>query len=111
MTGVPFLAGTENFSFCYYVQTRSGEHPTSCLVDGGVSCPGGVAIVCKADRSPTPSADVKSAWNYIPTPPYIFMAWCFVKYRIHLHVWYLVKHRDSCTFAFTFTFNGFMKPQ
>jgi len=36
------------------------------------------------------SADVKNAWSYTSTPPYVFVAW------------YMVKYRDTCTSAFTF---------
>jgi hypothetical protein len=38
-----------------------------------------------SDHSPPSSAEVKYAWIYISTPPYVFMAW------------YLVKHRDNFT--------------
>jgi len=31
----------------------------------------------EADHSPPPSADV-NAWSCTSTPPYVFMAWCFV---------------------------------
>jgi hypothetical protein len=27
------------------------------------------------DHSPPFGADVKNAWSYTPTPPYVFMAW------------------------------------
>jgi hypothetical protein len=39
------------------------------------------------DHSPPPGAEVKIAWSYTSTPPYVFM------------VWYLVKHRDDFTFV------------
>jgi hypothetical protein len=44
----------------------------------------------EGDHSPPSSTEVKNAWSYTSTPPYVFMAWCFVK------------HRDN----FTFTFYG-----
>jgi len=34
---------------------------------------------------PPSRADVKNAWNYTSIPPYILMAWCLIKQRIHLH--------------------------
>jgi hypothetical protein len=34
------------------------------------------------------SVEVKNAWSYTSTLPYIFMAW------------YILKHRDNCTFTF-----------
>jgi hypothetical protein len=35
----------------------------------------------EADHSPSSSAEVKNAWNYISTPQYVLMAWCLVKHR------------------------------
>jgi hypothetical protein len=34
--------------------------------------------------SPPFSAEVKNAWSYTSTPPYAFIAWCLIKYRIRL---------------------------
>jgi hypothetical protein len=42
----------------------------------------------EADHSLPSGAEVKKAWSYTSTVPYVFMAW------------YLVKHRDSFTFTF-----------
>jgi len=39
----------------------------------------------EADHSPPSSAKVKDVMNYTSIPPYVFMAWCLVKYRIHLY--------------------------
>jgi len=39
----------------------------------------------EADHSPPSSAEVKNAWSCTSTPPYVFTAWCLVKYRIRLH--------------------------
>jgi hypothetical protein len=39
----------------------------------------------KTDHSPPSSAEAKNAWSYTATSPYVFMAWCLVKYRIRLH--------------------------
>jgi hypothetical protein len=36
-------------------------------------------------HSPASSAEVKNAWSYTTTPPYIFMVWCLIMYRICLH--------------------------
>jgi hypothetical protein len=33
----------------------------------------------EADYSHATSAEVKKAWIYASTPPYVFMAWCLVK--------------------------------
>jgi hypothetical protein len=42
----------------------------------GVKRPG-----IEADHSSPPSAEVKNAWSYISTPPYILIEWCLVKHR------------------------------
>jgi hypothetical protein len=36
---------------------------------------------CKADHSRPSRAEVKNGWSYTSIPPYVFMAWCLVKYR------------------------------
>jgi hypothetical protein len=35
----------------------------------------------EADHSPVVNADIKNAWSYFSTPPYVFMSWYLVKYR------------------------------
>jgi hypothetical protein len=35
----------------------------------------------EADHSPPSSAEVKNAWSYTSTPPYVFMAWYLLKHR------------------------------
>jgi len=44
---------------------------------------------CEVDQSPPSGAEIKNAWSYIFTPPYIFMVWC------------LIKHRDNFVSTFT----------
>jgi hypothetical protein len=36
----------------------------------------------ETDHSPPSSAEVKNAWGYTCTLPYIFMAWCLIKQSI-----------------------------
>jgi hypothetical protein len=38
----------------------------------------------EAGHSLPSSAKVKNAWSYTSSPPYIFMAWCLIKHRMHL---------------------------
>jgi hypothetical protein len=38
----------------------------------------------EADHSPPSSPEVKNTWGYTAISPYVFMAWCLVKYRIRL---------------------------
>jgi hypothetical protein len=68
-------------------------------VGSGVLSLGVKPPVCEADHSSPSNAEVKNAWNYTSTPPYVFMVWCLIKHRMCLH---LVKLRDN----FTFTFSG-----
>jgi hypothetical protein len=35
----------------------------------------------EADHSPPSNTEVKNAWSYTSSPPYVFMAWCLVKHR------------------------------
>jgi hypothetical protein len=49
------------------------------------------------DHSPPSSAEVKNAWSYTSSPPYVFMAWR------------LVKHRDN--FTFTFAWRDYGNPR
>jgi hypothetical protein len=35
----------------------------------------------EADHSTPSSAEVKNAWSYTSTPPYVFVAWCSLKHR------------------------------
>jgi hypothetical protein len=41
----------------------------------------------ETDHSPASSAEVKNAWSYTSTQPYVFMAWCLL----------VVKHRGDFT--------------
>jgi hypothetical protein len=83
---VRFPAGAGNFSLHHRVQNGSGAQPASCPMDTRGSFPGVRRPGREADHSPSSSAEVKYAWNYTPTPQYVFMARC------------LVKHRDIFTF-------------
>jgi hypothetical protein len=38
----------------------------------------------EADHSSSSSGGIKNAWRYISTPPYVFMVWCLIKYRISI---------------------------
>jgi hypothetical protein len=48
--------------------------------------PGVKQLGLEADHSPPSSAIVENVWSYISTPSYVFMVWCVIKHRIHLHV-------------------------
>jgi hypothetical protein len=53
-------------SLHHRVQTGSGAHPASYPMGTWGSFEAG-------------------AWSYTSTPLYVFMAWCFIKYKIYLH--------------------------
>jgi hypothetical protein len=71
------------------VQTGSVAHPATCSLGAGALSPGlkrsGVKLLTQLHLMPR----LKNASSYTSTSRYIFMTW------------YLVKHRDSFTFAFT----------
>jgi hypothetical protein len=72
-----------------FVQTGCGVQPDSYPMHIGVSIPGIKRPGRESDHSPPSRAKVKNAWSYNSTPPYVFMTW------------YLDKHRNNFTFAFT----------
>jgi hypothetical protein len=37
--------------------------------------------VHKTDHSPQSTAEVKNAWSYTITPPYVFRLWCIIMNR------------------------------
>jgi len=39
----------------------------------------------EADRSFPYNSEVKNVQSHTSTPPYVFIAWCLVKYRLRLH--------------------------
>jgi len=50
--------------------------------------------VRESDHSDVSSAEVKNAWSYISTSPYVFMAWCVIKQGIRIHGLGL-RHKDN----------------
>jgi hypothetical protein len=70
-TQVQFPAGTEILLIAI----------TSGLAVGPTQLPGALSLECEADHSPPSRLEVKNAWRYTSTPPYIFMAWCLIKHR------------------------------
>jgi hypothetical protein len=85
--GARISAGAENFSLHHRVQTGFGAHPTSCPVGTSDSFPGVKRPGREADHSLPSSADIKIAWRYTSTIPYVM-------------VWFLVKLRDNFTLLY-----------
>jgi len=81
-TGARFPARIEIFPVRYRVQTNSGTHSASYPMNVWVLPPWR-----EPDLSPPSSAEIKNAWGYSSSPPYVFMEW------------YLFKH--TCNFTFT----------
>jgi hypothetical protein len=74
--------------FLFTTASRPGLRPTQPPIQW---VPGAFSLEVKrpgleGDHSHPSSVEVKNAWSYTTTPPYIFMAW------------YFVKHRDNFTF-------------
>jgi hypothetical protein len=55
-------------------------------LEPGALSPGVKRQVYESDNSPPSNAELKNAWIYISTTPYVLMMWC------------LIKHRDNFTF-------------
>jgi hypothetical protein len=74
-------------NFCFTTASKSslGPNSASYSMDTEDLSPGVKRPKCEPDLSPPSNADVKDAWSYNSTPPYIFM------------VWSLIKHRDNFT--------------
>jgi hypothetical protein len=64
----------------------SEAHPVSYSMDAGALFPGLKRQELEADHFPPSTAAFKNSWNYIFTPPYVFIAW------------YTAKHTDNFTF-------------
>jgi hypothetical protein len=79
--GLDSRQGQVFFSLRHRVQDKSGAHPVSYPM--GTSC--SFIGVKWTGREAPPTDEVKNAWSYISTPPYVFMAW------------YLVQQRDNFT--------------
>jgi hypothetical protein len=65
-----------DFTLCHHIQTSSGSLSVSYQM--GTE---GFLTRDKADHSPPFSVEVKNAWSYISTPPYVFMVWCLIKHQ------------------------------
>jgi len=78
---IPSRGNNGIFSLPHRVQTSYGAHSTSYPVVTGGSFPGIMWPGREADHFRPSNAEVKNAWSYTFTPPYLFMAWCLVKYR------------------------------
>jgi len=83
-TGVRFPAGVGIFFFLHHhIQAGSGAPQPPIHSRGsftGIKRPG-----YEANNSHPYIIDVKNTWSYTSIPPYVFMAWCLIKQRIHLH--------------------------
>jgi hypothetical protein len=79
--------GAGNVSPHHRVQTGCGAHRASYTIDmiAGVQRPG-----CEADHSPLSSAKIKNAWSYTPVPQCAFMAWCSVKAKGQLYLYFFM---------------------
>jgi hypothetical protein len=93
--GVRFPAEAKDFPLFHGVQAGFGSHPASYAMDTeavslGVKRPG-----CEAQHSPPSSVEVKNG-GAIPAPPFIFMAWCLIKYMEFTFYLLLLLSREGC---------------
>jgi len=64
--------------FLFVTASRPVWGPPNLLFSG---CGGLNLPERETDHSPTSAAELKNAWSYTSTSPYVFMAWCLVKHR------------------------------
>jgi hypothetical protein len=67
--------------FLFTITFRLALGPTLSLVQWVPGClsPGIKQLEHEADHLLPSNFEVKNAWIYASPPPYIFMAWCFIK--------------------------------
>jgi len=69
----------------YRIQARSGAHPASYPEGKRGSFTRGKAAGIRSWQITYIQSRGKKAWCYTSTPPYLVMAWCLVKDRVHFH--------------------------
>jgi hypothetical protein len=72
------------FFFSPLPPNLSGAHSASYPLARGAFYAGVKRPRRGTDHSQPSSVEVKNAWNYISTPPYIFMAWCLINHDVVL---------------------------
>jgi len=75
------LYGQRFSSLRHRIQTGSGSHPACYPMDAAGSIRWGLVTVAWHDHLLPSSAEVKKAWSYILSTPYVYMVWCLVKHR------------------------------
>jgi hypothetical protein len=88
-----------DFSFLPSHVDQHWAIPASYAVDTGAVSVGVKWLGHEADHLPPSYAEVKNAWGYTNTPPYVFIAWCLIITQGYIFVALcLAKHRDKFTF-------------
>jgi hypothetical protein len=77
----------QRFSLHHYIQTCSGVHPASYLIDNEglfsqVKAVQGIKFTIHLNIVPK----VEKVWSCIITPPYTVKTWSLLKYRVNLHL-------------------------
>jgi hypothetical protein len=67
------LAEKRDFLFSTVYRQALGAHPVSYPVSSAGSFPGLMRLKRKAGRSAPFTTEVKNAWSYTSTPPYVFI--------------------------------------
>jgi len=68
-----------------YKQNNTSLYFYSLLPNIGGPFHGGKVAGGEGDHSSPCSAEVKNAWSYTSTFPYVFTAWCLSEYRVGLY--------------------------
>jgi hypothetical protein len=76
-----------DFTIRHRVQIGSEALPASCIVSSGGrggSFPGAKRPGCETHHSLLSSVEIKNAWSYTSTAPYVFTAWCLIKHHVNI---------------------------
>jgi hypothetical protein len=73
--------------FLFTAPSRTALGPTQAPIQ---RIPGALSLWVKrpgreADHSPPCSAELKNAWSYTSTPPYVSTAWCLIKQWVRFY--------------------------
>jgi hypothetical protein len=90
-TGLPgFDYRTRQIIFIFDTASKPALGPTKPLIKRVRFFSGVKRPEHEDNHSPLSRVEVKNAWSYTSTPPYVFMVWCLVKHKMRLMAWYLV---------------------
>jgi hypothetical protein len=92
---VVFRHEQEYFPPYHRIHTGSGAHLATYLMDTRSSSLKLKRPEREANYTLPSGAEVKNAWSYASTSPYVFMVWCLVNHRDFTFTFLVYENRDS----------------